>query len=89
MVIRDISGGKVSGTGTLDCESGLIGGLLISLDTTLGVIVLRDTNSTGAILVEISPKTAMFVGAPIKAAKKIYYSISGSGCAVQIFEWVE
>jgi len=86
---RPLTETKITGTGTLTCENGIIGGVLISTDNSnAAAVTIQKDGSKGEMVFDISTKTAMYVRCQIPAATTIYYSISGTGASAQIFEYV-
>lgn len=90
MLLKSLTEGRISGTGTVVCESGMFAGCLISTDATnAAVISIQEDNSSGDPIFELSTVTAQMVVAPFKAARKLYYSITGTGATAQLYEWVQ
>ena len=82
-------GGKLSGTGIINLKRKILGGVLISTDSTNAAVVqIRKDNSSGDIIFDESTKNPMFPVVPIQAADQIYYNISGTGASAQLFEWM-
>ena len=83
--------GAVSGTGTLVCESRIIGGVLITADgTNNATVVLRKDNSAGKQVFDLVTKSPIFPTGPISLeSQTLYYDVSGTGAAAQFYEWVE
>lgn len=90
MLLRPLTAGKVSGTGTVTLESRILGGVLITTDNTnAAAVVVRATDSSGAKVFDLSTLSPGFHIAPLQAAAQIYYDISGTGASAMLFEWVE
>jgi hypothetical protein len=90
MILKTISNGNITGTGTVDVESRKLGGVLITTDgTNAAVIILSNDTSTGEQVFDISTKQPLFVSAPISCSNRLYYNISGTGAAAQLFEWID
>lgn len=98
MLLRALTDGAVSGTGTITVENRTLGGVLISTNNTnAAVVVVRVTDSSGHRVFSISSLTPGFHVAPIRlqgpndkqASQTLYYDISGTGASAQLFEWVE
>lgn len=91
MLLNPVSDGSVTGTGTLQFDSGILGGVLITAngqnDTT---VTMQITNSSGSKVFDIVTKSPIFVAGPINLGVQIgYYAVSGTGAAAQFYEWVE
>lgn len=87
-MLRPITNGKVSGTLTTKCSSGVIGGVLITADgTNDATVVLHADNSDGHIALEVATKNSLWVPGPIHlGSRTLYYSITGTGATAQIYE---
>lgn len=83
--------GALTSTGTITCESRVVGGVLITTDgTNAATVVLYRDNSSGAQVFDLSTKSPIFVAAPISlGSQTLYYDVSGTGAAAQFFEWVD
>ena len=94
MLLKPVSDGPVTtagqATGTLTFESRILGGALISGDSsTEGVVTLQQDNSSGKTVFSIKTKQPMFITGPIQLDRQAgYYTVSGSGGEVMFFEWV-
>ena len=89
MLLKPMTDGRVSGTGTIACESRIFGGILLSTDgTNAATISVQKDNSNGDPVFEFYSVTAQMVVAPIQASDTLYYSISGTNVTAQLFEWV-
>ena len=92
MVLNPTTNGSVTGTGTITVISGILGAVLISADSsTAAVVVLRKDNSSGKIVYQVSTKAPLFTAGPIRiGSQSLYYDVTtGSGGAIQVYEWVE
>jgi len=89
-MLRAITIEKTTGTGTVSLTRGLFGGVLLSTDgTNAAAVVIRKNNATGDVIFDLSSKQpGYYMGDPIEAAEKIYYSISGTGALAQLYEYV-
>ena len=92
MVLRPITNGSFAGTQTLTIPSTIVGGLLITADGTNNttVVVQRD-NTSGKEIFEIVTKQPLWIAGPfsLEGTTQAYVSVSGTGGAAQIYEWVE
>lgn len=91
MLLRPVSDGYSTGTGTLTFESGILGGVLITAnsinDTT---VTMQRDNSSGSKVFELVTKAPIFVAGPIDLnTQSGYFSVSGVGSGAQFYEWVE
>lgn len=84
--------GALAGTGTLTCESRIMGGVLITADgTNNATVIVRRENSSGKQVFDLVTKSPIFITGPIGlvGTQALYYDVSGTGAAAQFFEWVE
>lgn len=92
MLLRSLTAGKISGTGTVTVPSRLVGAILVSTDgTNAAAIVLRKENASGAIIFDLSSKTPGFFGPfPLESGNTstLYHDISGTGASAQLYEYV-
>ncbi len=90
MILNPVSDGSVTGTGTLEFLSGLLGGVLITADGTNDTTVtLQRDNSDGFTVFKIVTKSPQFIPAPFNLGSKVgYYSVTGTGHGAQFYEWV-
>ena len=90
MLMQDLTGGKVAGSGIIQCPTKIVGGVLISADTSNDVTVqIRKGGPTGALIFDLVTRVPVFMGAPFSADSQIYYSVSGANGYAQIFGWAE
>ena len=90
MQLRALTDGSVTGTGTV--QTRLIGGVLITADgTNDATVILRRVDSNGKQIFKLVTKSPQMIVSPIgtESAETVYYSISGTGAAAQLYEWVE
>ncbi len=91
MLLRALTNGSVTGTGTLDVKSFIVGGILITTDnSTQGTVRIRRINAEGKQIIEVKTVTSMWVSGPfsMEEAKNLYYEVSGNNCEAQFYEWV-
>ena len=91
MLLKTLTAGAVSGTDTLTVKGFIIGGVLITTDgTNAASVTIRRNDASGKILFQISTKTPIFVSGPFSTEETstIYISVSGTGGAAQIYEWI-
>ena len=89
MLLKSKTAGKVSGTGTITLDTGILGGVLISTDgTNAAAVVIQKTNSSGEKVLDVSTKQPLWVGAPMDVGATMYYDISGTGASAQLYEYV-
>lgn len=91
MLLKAITNGSVAGTGTVICPSTIIGGILITTDnSTVGTVILRRDDVNGKQIIKIATATTMFISGPfsMEETDSVYHSVTGSGCAAQLYEWV-
>ncbi len=92
MILKSLTNGKVTGTGTLimsqTMSQGIFGGVLISTDGTNAVTVTL-TDGSGQKIFEVSTTIPGFVIAPIHSlSNTLAYAITGTGGAAQFYEWI-
>ena len=95
MLLKVLTNGDVSGTGTVQCGSnegsGILGGILITTDnSTLGVVSIKRNDTNGKEIIKISTKTTMWINGPfsMEGTNNVFYNISGSGCSATLYEWI-
>ena len=91
MLLKAITNGSVTGTGTVTCDSYILGGILITTNNTdLGTVILRRDGAAGKQIIEIKTVTSMFISGPfsMEGTQSVYHSVTGTGCEAQLFEWV-
>ena len=91
MLLRAITDGSVTNTGTVDVPNRVLGGVLITADgTNNATVIVRKTDSNGTQVFKLVTKSPVFVAAPIsmEGATQAYYSVTGTGAAAQFYEWV-
>ncbi len=78
-------------TGTVTMDGNLFGGFDLNADgTNAAVLEVREDTSTGRLLVHSKSTTGKISHAPYKSrSKTLYYSISGTGADMMLYEWVE
>ena len=84
--------GALTGTGTVSVESRILGGVLITTNgTNAATVVLRRENSSGKQVFDYSGIPPYFATGPMsmEGTQTLYYDISGTGAAAQLYEWVE
>jgi len=91
MILNPVSDGSVIDTGTLEFQSRILGGVLITAnginDTT---VIVRQNNSSGKQVFKIVTKSPIFVAGPINLGSQAgYYDVTGTGGAAQFYEWAE
>ncbi len=91
MQLRSLTDGSITGAGLLNVPSGMIAVLVTSDVTNAAVVLVRENNDTGKVVLQVSAKNSgLFPGPfPVRCGTKIYYSISGTNAAAQIFEVVD
>jgi len=92
MVLRPLTNGSFSGTQTLVCKSRIIGGVLITADSTnAAAVTIQNTDGSGKYALQISTKVPLWLAGPfaLENTETAYVSVSGTGALAQIYEWVE
>lgn len=88
--IKPLSSNNVTGTGILNLTVGhMFGGFDLNADgTNLVTIVIRNQDAAGQILASSQTISGKSLIAPIEAKSgAIYYSITGTGGSVFLYEW--
>lgn len=91
MLLKALTNGSVTSTGTLQVDSGIVGGILITTDNTnQGTVIVRRENDEGKQIIEIKTVTTLFISGPfsLEQSTKLYHNVSGTGCEAQFYEWV-
>jgi hypothetical protein len=88
MLLRPL-GAKFAGTGVLIRMNGSVfGGALISSDS-VNAVTVTISDITGEIIFDVTSLQPMFFCAPIQCgSNELFATCSGTGGAVQLFEWV-
>ena len=89
---RALTDGNVTGTGTVTCGQGNVAGVLLTANgTNDATVILRRDDGSGKQLFDVVSKSPGFMLAPIDTENTatVHYTISGTGAAAQIYEWVE
>ena len=92
MVLRPLTNGAFAGTQTLKVPSFIVGGILISADgTNAATVTVQRNDSGGKEVFEVVTKIPLWIAGPfsLEATDTAYVSVSGTGAAAQIYEWVE
>jgi hypothetical protein len=92
MLLRPITNGSFTGTQTLTIASTILGGVLITADGTNNTtVVVQRLDSSGKEIFEIVTKQPLWIAGPfsLEGTPTAYVSVSGTGSAAQIYEWVE
>ena len=87
--LATLTDGAIAGTGTIELSGYVFGGVDINADgTNAAVVVIRDQDATGVILLDSSTISGKTIFGPFRAPSgKIYYSISGTGATATLYEW--
>ncbi len=91
MILKAINDGKVSSTGSMTVESGMIGGILVTTDgNNAAVITIQRNDSSGKKVFDISTLSPGMITVPLtlEDTTTAYYSVTGTGASAQFFEWV-
>ena len=87
--LATITPGAISGTGTIALDGPVFGGADINADgTNSAVVVVRDNDANGEILLDSNTTVGKTIFGPFRApSKQIYYDISGTGGSATLYEW--
>jgi hypothetical protein len=82
--------GSISGTGTFELDGNIIGAIVMSANgTNSGTVLLREKTSAGKVLFHCNNLyTLQFNIHVTSTTRRIYYSISGTGCSAMIYEYI-
>lgn len=96
MLLKALTDGSVTATGTFTTQSsyqgGILGGVLITADgTNAATVTVQKDDSNGKTIFKLVTKSPILIKAPIslEGTRTAYYSVSGTGGAAQFFEWCE
>jgi hypothetical protein len=92
LILNALTDGKVSGTGTLTIPSGMLGGILISTNSSnAAVVTVQRDDANGKKVFDISTIAPAFLIGPValQDTDTAYYSVTGTGASVQFYESVE
>ena len=90
MNLKTLTDGQVAGTATIQCKASKFGGALIKADGTNAVTVtVKNDSSGGDTIFQYVTATPAVVILPIDCNNSIYYSITGTNGAAQLFEWID
>lgn len=91
MLLRPKTAGSVAGTGTIQLEGRILGGVLLSTNNTnAAAVVIRSNDASGAVVFQLSSLSPGFFVAPVDVGtRQLYYDISGTGALAQLYEWIE
>ena len=91
MVLNPLSDGSLTGTGSLAIQSGILGAVLVTANGTNDTtVIFRKDNSSGKQIYKLVTKAPIFTAGPIRVDSQVlYYDITGTGGAAQLYEWVE
>jgi hypothetical protein len=94
MFLRPLTDGKVSGTGTINVKDIGVKALKVLVSTNnsaAAVVLLRKNNATGEKIFDLSSITAgdyPFQPVLLENTDVVYYDITGTGAAAQIYGYV-
>jgi len=92
MVLRSL-GSRCTGTVIIALTASVIGGVLITADSTNDTTVKiykapKGVVDTGKVIFDIVTKIPLFVCAPFEASDHVQLVCSGTGAGAQLFEWM-
>jgi len=91
MLLKVLTNTSVTGTGTVTCKSQILGGLLITTDNSaVGTVIINRVDTNGKEIIKIATATTMWINGPfsMEGTDTVFYSVTGSGCEVHLYEWV-
>lgn len=91
MILRALTNGAITAVDTVTVKSGIIGGVLITADgTNNAVLAIRRVDASGKRIINVTTKIPLWVTGPfhMEDTDRAYVDISGTGAAVQVYEWV-
>ncbi len=91
MLLKVLTNTSIDGTGSVNCESRILGGILITTDNSaVGTVIIKRNNSSGKEIIKIATATTMWINGPfsMEGTTTVYFDVSGTGCKVHLYEWV-
>lgn len=91
MVLRPITNGAFTGTQTLTIKSQIVGGVLITADSTnAAAVTVQRVDGSGKKIFDVSTKVPLWIAGPfsLENTDQAFVSVSGTGALAQIYEWV-
>lgn len=91
MNLRALTNGAITVDATVNVKDQIIGGLLITADGTNNAVVkVRRENAEGKPVIDITTKIPLWITGPISLenTSTAYVNVSGTGAAVQVYEWI-
>ena len=91
MILKPLTDGSTSGTGLLACNAAFGGALITADGTNDATVIVRRNSDTGTQIFKVVTKASGLIAAPFDLgdSNQIHYSISGTGAAAQLYEWVD
>lgn len=92
MLLRAAMDGSVSAPTTVLIPRYVIGGILISADSTnAATVIIRQDSSNGKAVFKLVTKVPIMIVGPIslEGTQTAYLDVSGTGAAAQLYEWLE
>lgn len=92
MLLKVLTNTSVIDTGTVVCDSGILGGVLVTTDnSTVGTVIIRRDNTNGKEIIKIETATTMWINGPfsMEGTKNVFFDVTGSGCKAHLYEWVQ
>jgi hypothetical protein len=91
MILRALTNGAITVASAVTVSTRIVGGLLITADgTNNAVLKVRRDDTNGKPVIDITTKIPLWITGPIdmEGTNTAYVDISGTGAAVQVYEWV-
>lgn len=90
-VLKPLTNGAVTGTGTITMSGNIFGGCILNTDgTNTGAVIVRNDDASGSIIFDLSSNVSTPAYGPHRqttGSRTIYYAISGTGADAQLYEW--
>jgi len=91
MILRALTNGAITSADTVTVKSQIVGGILITADgTNDATVAINRDDTNGKPVIEVVTKTPLWITGPfsLEGTESAYVSVSGTGAAVQVYEWV-
>lgn len=87
MILANLTQTPVTTTGTVIVKGRLFGGYKLNADgTNNAVLVIKDGDSNGPVLIDTNTVIGEHVIQPMRCSGQIYYSVSGTNADLMLFE---
>ncbi len=91
MLLKVLTNEAVTGTGSVECRSQILGGILVSTDnSTVGTVIINREDTNGKEIIKIKTATTMWINGPfsLEGTSTVFFNVTGNNCEVHLYEWV-